>query len=301
VIEERTTVRKEQFARRLVPLLLAAAIVPVPGATARPSYTEITHTSKGRALVAEQAERARQSGRVAPSERLRVWELGIGDHFIAERLPLNFSVHLVRDEATGVTSRQVRFDVEGRLRAPQTASLHATAAGSPSWLWLDQYCFHLVGNSWGYIDPCYLLHGMVNERDPRDFYSLEQYGTVGAKPVYGAGIYSGFLEASRASTSAPMSWIDWKPRGSITGSCQSISLSVSALGVSLPGSGVMCERWTIYKSTAAGGFRETWSCGCPIGTGPAYPNTREVDYVQVVSVPNGGVPRWTLSAGVHAR
>jgi hypothetical protein len=98
-----------------------------------------------------------------------------------------------------------------------------------------------------------------------------------------------------------MSWIDWSPRSSLSGGCQVVPLSISALGVGLSASGVMCERWHIAKSSTAGGFRETWSCGCPIGFGPGYPNTREIDYMQAVSVWNGGVPRWTLSQGYHAR
>ncbi len=144
-----------------------------------------------------------------------------------------------------------------------------------------------------------LQHGLAGETDPRDFYQLEQYGTLGAAPF--GKIYSGFLEAQQASGSAPMRWIDWSPRGSLSGSCAIIPLQVSALGVTIGASGLMCEHWYIYKYTAAGHFKEEWSCGCIWPFGQPYPNTREIDYMQAISVPNGGLPRWTLSAGFLAQ
>jgi hypothetical protein len=165
--------------------------------------------------------------------------------------------------------------------------------------YLNQYCFSRMGDTLsGYLDSCYVLHKMVNESDPRDFYQLEQYGSVGAGQL--RKIYSGFLEAQQAASSSTMSWIDWSPRGTITGSCQSVSLNVSALGVGISSSGIMCERWNITKWSAGGHFKEEWSCGCIVPFGQPYPNVREIDYMQAVSVPNGGSAVWTLSAGYTA-
>jgi hypothetical protein len=301
VIEERTTVRIRRVLGRSLPLLLAAAIVPLNGAVAaRPGIADVTETARGRAMAAEHAARL-GAERTPFAGRTRIWELAHGDYFIAERLPLAFSVRSERDPMTGRAERVIAFDVEGRLRAPTTASTALTTAGGPWWLWLEQYCFTRWTTTYGWMDSCYKLHGMVNESDSRDFYSLEQYGSLGAANRAGAAIYSGFLDADRAATSAVMSWIDWSPRSSLSGSCRNVPLSVSALGVAISAAGIMCERWWMDKSSSPGFYRQTWSCGCFIGFGPVNPETREIDYLQLVSVANGKVPRWTLSQGFHAR
>jgi hypothetical protein len=300
VIEVKDTVKTIRIIRRMLPLLLIAAIAPAPAATARADAVEITTTAKGRALLAARGDHARETGRPARSG-VRVWEIGPGDYFFADRLPQNFRTHLERDPGSGATSRIVSFDIDARLQAPRVASAATLAAGGPWWLWLDQHCFNRFSPGYGWSDSCYALHGMVNEQDPRDFYSLNQWATLGAEDYKDTALYSGFVDAVRASTSAPMSWIDWKPRSSLSGGCQGVPLSVSALGVSLSVSGVMCENWHIYKSSSPGGFRTTWSCGCTFPFGLQYPATRQAEYAQVVSVPNGGVPRWTISTGFHVR
>ena len=298
MIEERTNVNAKATLRRLVPLLLVVLIAPVSSVQARPAFVEITATARGRTLVAEEAARARAAGR--PVRQTRVWEFGPGDYFLADRLPRNLSVRLVRDATTGAMNRVVSFDVEARSREPRSAVTAVANSAGPSWIWLDAYCFGVIQNLAGRIDSCFALHGMVGESDPRDFYQLEQFGTISAK--FAAKIYAGFVEGVKASSgSAPMSWIDWSPRGSLVGGCHTVGISVSALGVSIGTSALMCERWDITKWIAPGHFRNTWSCGCIHPFGQPYPNTREVKYMQVVSVPNGGVPRWTLSAGVTAR
>ena len=70
-----------------------------------------------------------------------------------------------------------------------------------------------------------------------------------------------------------MSWIDWSPKSSLSGSCQTIGITVSTLG----------------------------SCDCIQLFGQPYPSTREIDYMQAVSVPGGGIARWTLSAAYLAK
>jgi hypothetical protein len=63
----------------------------------------------------------------------------------------------------------------------------------------------------------------------------------------------------------------------------------------------MCERWNVYKYADAGHFKEEWSCGCIFPFGQPYPNVREIDYLQTVSVANGRYVEWTLTAGFLAR
>jgi hypothetical protein len=291
------------IARRALLLLLGSIILPVHGAAAaRPGVVEVTETARGRALIAEHAGRPGERGQLVASGKIRAWEIGPGDYFLADRLPLSLRTSLERDPVSGEATRVISFDVEGALRSPRAASTAAASAGGPWWLWLDQYCFKAIDNLYGWMQSCYKLHGMVNEQDSRDFYALEQYGQIGATTRPGAQIYSGFVDAVKATGSATMSWIDWSPRSSVSGSCRSIPISVDALNVVLSATGVMCENWYINRSTTTGGnLRETWSCGCPIGFGVGYPSTREVDYLQLVSVLNGRVPKWTLSQGFHAR
>jgi len=63
----------------------------------------------------------------------------------------------------------------------------------------------------------------------------------------------------------------------------------------------MCEHWYIFLYEDPGQFTEQWDCGCIWGFGVGYPDSREIDDMQAVSVPNRGVSRWTLSAGFLAR
>lgn len=280
----------------LVPLLPAwTGAAPAFGFEARP--LEVTRTAGGQRIVASAVEQLRLVRPNAASEVLRVWELMPGEWLIGEALPENLRVEPVIGP-DGPTA-DISFTVGRSLPVtpPDPAPAVASASG-PSWIWLEQRCFARLSSLYGWLLPCYVEHGMVNEADPRDFYQLEQYGTVAAT-LYGR-IYNGWLAAVRASDSAPMSWIDWSPRGSLSGSCTTVSLSVSALGVGISSSGVMCEHWYIYLYEDAGHFKEQWDCGCIYPFGLLYPNSREIDYMQAVSVPNRGVPRWTLSAGFLA-
>jgi hypothetical protein len=121
---------------------------------------------------------------------------------------------------------------------------------------------------------------------------------VSAGPL--AKIYEGWLSAVKGPGSGSMAWVDWSPRGDLSGSCRGIPLSVSALGVGISASGVMCEHWNITKGSAAGTFQQAWNCGCIWPLGQPWPNDREIDYMQAVSVPNGKPVVWTLSAGFTA-
>lgn len=288
--------------------LVAAMSPPASAAASDPGFPDITATAKGQELAAAASIRQAALGARTSVSDLRVWQLGVDDFFVADRLPVNLSTSTSTD-AANESVKVITFDVTGVIssvrqvssaRVMGSASVEKLSALSASWAWLDQYCFSRMGSdSLGYLDSCYVLHGMVGESDPRDFYQLEQYGTVGAGTF--TKIYSGFLEGTQASNSSPMSWIDWSPKSSLSGSCQTIGITVSALGIGISSSGLMCEKWNITKYAAAGHFKEEWSCGCIQPFGQPYPNTREIDYMQAVSVPGGGIARWTLSAGYLAR
>jgi len=285
---------------------LLAAVVLVSGlslvlpalATARPpsgSPAEITQTATGRRLATDVAGRHARLGVPVRADELRVWRLGPGDYLIGTSMPRNLRTSAVAT-ADGAIELSMAFDTEP-LRS-QSISSTTSAGTQAAWRWVSQGCFSRIQNVFGYIDSCYAVHRLTGESDPRDFYKLEQYGTVGAKLL--GKIYDGSLSAAKSAASAAMSWIDWSPRGSLSGSCVTVPLSVSALGIGFSASGVMCERWNIYKAAAAGQFREEWSCGCIVPFGQPYPNAREIDYLQAISVGGGKLAQWTLSASFRA-
>jgi hypothetical protein len=259
---------------------------------------EVTDSKAGQELAAEAAARqSRLGARVAASD-LRVWRVAPGDYVVGKTKPRNLAFGMMTGAAGGI-ERTFSFDVGARVSTSLEAGSTALAAAAPSWVWVSQGCFTRKHNIYGWLDSCFKLLRLAGESDPRDFYTLEQYGSVGAK-TFGK-IYSGWLAASKTSASAPMAWIDWSPRGSKSGPCVVIPLSVSALGQSLSASGLMCERWNVYKYADAGHFKEEWSCGCIFPFGQPYPNVREIDYLQTVSVANGRYVEWTLTAGFLAR
>jgi hypothetical protein len=258
---------------------------------------DITESDIGRRLAGEAAER-QSSRRHVQAGHLRVWRLGPGDYLIGDAWPKKFKSE-VSAEATGLTTVSMSYEVGSPPSNPEArSSSDAASVSAATWSYVSGACFTRLQNAFGWLDSCYQVHKLKNETDPRDFYKLEQYGSEGAKFL--GKIYSGWLGAAKASSSSAMSWIDWSPRGTVTGGCQTIPLSVSALGVSYSASGIMCERWNVYKYADAGHYREEWSCGCLPTLGQPYPNVREIDYLQVISVANGKSAIWTLSAGYQA-
>jgi hypothetical protein len=261
---------------------------------------EITSTAKGRSLVASVAARHRALGIAATSSTLRAWEVGPGEFLVGPRMPLNFSTR-VSTRPDGRRVVEMQFDVVATAEAPaaRTAGSVQAAAADPTWSWRAQACFaRLGGPALGYLDACYEIHRLKNESNPRDFYKLEQYGTVGAGTI--RKIYDGWLAAAKGPGSGAMAWVDWSPRGDLSGSCQGVPLQVSALGIGIDASGIMCEHWDMTKSSVAGTYRQMWSCGCIFPFGQPFPNDREIDYMQAVSVPNGKPAIWTLTAGYSA-
>ncbi len=292
--------------------LLGAIALPaadtVDGADAAPSPTpvEITETPLGRDLARRAAARHAAAGVPVKARDVTVWEIGPNGFFVGGHVPdkLRLSVVRARDATTRArVSFVVGTSVEGaRSRtgpAPAPASATATVT-IPSWAFLDAGCFaRLGGGGLGFLDACYSLHQLVNETNAKDFYKLEQYGTLSAGIA--AKIYSGWMSAVRASGSSTMHWVDWSPRGNVRGGCQNLTLKVEALGISFTSPAYFCENNIPTKSEAAGSFRMEWSCGCIYPFGQPYPNSREIDYLQTVSVANGGSVRWTLSAGYISR
>lgn len=254
---------------------------------------------EGRELAQTGAARITAEGIPTSASAVSVWSLGAGEYLVAQQMPTNFSTSTTQNP-DGSAKVEVQFEVRATAGTPGAGTLATAATSSPSWAWLNQGCFARFSNTWGWLDSCYVLHKLVGESDPRDFYQLEQYGTVAANNNSGK-IYNAWLQGQKAANSSAMSWIDWSPRGSVSGAWQGIGISVSALGVGISTGSIMCEHWNITKWAEAGHFQNQWDCGCIYPFGQPYPNSREIDYMQAVSVPNGGVASWTLSEGFQAQ
>ena len=282
-------------------LLLVAALAPsAAGATPKHGVVDVTTTSKGRELANTVAVRHSNLGVPTTPADLKVWRLG-SEFLIGKRLPENFKTTVAKS-ADGSTSIEMSFDVgvPGAVGRSTRTNDGAVAAG-PYWKWLDQDCFTRMGSTlYGFLDACFALHRLANESNARDFYKLEQYGTLGAGVF--TKMYDGWLAAAKASSgSSVMRWVDWSPRGNVVGACQQLNLKVEALGINFTSPAFFCENNIPTKHAAAGSFRMTWSCGCIIPWGQPAPNTREIRYLQAVSVQNGGAVRWTLTAGYNIK
>lgn len=289
---------RRRIAAGVMATVVLSGVVATSTMAAGPSTEEITGTTMAERLVAGVRDRLLAHGGIADPAALRVWRVP-GGHVVGSQAPGRIETSEVT-MTDGSVRTEIRFDVAApRGGPPASRSREAVAAAvSPSWSWVAQACFARFGNSYAKFDTCYVMRKLVGETDPRDYYQLDHFGT--AFPTFFGKLYSAWLEGRKANGSSAMAWVDWSPRGSRTGSCGPIPLSVSALGISVSTSSILCERWDPRKYDEAGRFRNTWSCGCIWPFGQPYPNTREVEYLQAVSVVNGGTVRWTLSAGFHA-
>jgi hypothetical protein len=282
---------------------LAVVAGQVPSAVGAPAGgrpLEITETPRGRALAQEVAARHSGLGLRTTAGQLKVWRIGADDYLVGRSLPDELVTTGTR-RPDGSTDIRLSYAVGARDIVDRPGRAATRSGVAPSWSLKRRACFSRLGSEyWGFVDSCYVIEQLINETDAKDYYKLEQYGTVAAGRL--TKMYDGWLKAAKASSgSASMSWIDWNPRGSASGPCHDLTLTVSALGLAFSTPAFFCENNIPTKSAAAGSFQMMWSCGCVYPFGQPYPNSREIKYLQVVSVPNGGAVRWTLSAGYNVQ
>ena len=133
---------------------------------------------------------------------------------------------------------------------------------------------------------CWQAYRLLNEEDElNDYYGLEVTATLHAD---GTG-------ASWAAIRAHPTSGTWWPRSSQgqtdfgPGTCGLITLDSGLVGPTR--SVVACEHWSSGSTTDDG--QATWNCGlCPWGVA----GDRDLAFVQQLTVPNGVVPTWELSA-----
>lgn len=279
-------------------MVLVGLMFTATGAAAQPgkNVTDITDSPKGRELTQRAAQKITKEGGIdTPVQVLRAWEIRTGEYVVAERMPRNFT-STVTTSPDGATRVELSYETE----SADIELAAATTAATPEWGITAQGCFSWISNTYGELLPCYKLRKMKYETFTRDYFSLEQYGTVQAKAYPYAKIYDGWVAAVKASSSSAMAWEDWDPLGDISGSCQSVPLGIDVRGIIFGASGFMCEVWDMQLYTDAGHFRQKWSCGCVVPFGQSYPASRGMKYLQAISTAGGGNAVWTLSAGFLA-
>lgn len=265
---------------------------------------DVTATPRGRALAETAARRFAERGFPEAARSLRVIELAPDDHVV---LPAD--VRLVGQAARVRDDGAVEYEMSVEVAGPagddgligRSAAADPTdlTAASAYWAWRKGGCFARVQNSEGYSDSCYRINSLYNDGDgARDYWQLEQWSTAGAKLF--RKLYESWVEGRRTAGTATQAWIDWSPRGDVSGGCTSLSLLVKAQGIPISGSAAMCEHWDITKYEEAGRFRTRWHCGCIYPLGQPYPEDREAAYMIAVSVAQGRSPVWTLSLGYLA-
>ena len=188
-------------------------------------------------------------------------------------------------------------------RAPSEP--HAVqAAAAPYWTTREVACLDSFWVDSVRTDSCYKIEQLINDGSTtKNYYSLRHRAT---SYEYEEGLRSAWISGERIEGTTAQKWIEWNPDTNYNNNCQSISVSLSYLGVSTGGTYTQCEKWTHTKSCNQCNvyYRQTWDCDCwpwmsSNETAPD-PLARTAAYIILVEVPSGYSPRWRLGIGVAA-
>lgn len=252
---------------------------------------EITQSPQGRAALTSSLARLEA---IAPGQRLadyKVYAINGNDEDV-----------LIAPSGVEVTSATIALNPDGSATLAASAVVKAAQRPKGSvengraplsssfvsyWDWAGNYCFSRSSTDFGYFDTCWYINQLMNDPNgSADYYSFYQYGTAG--PTGGGILTDAWLESGKHASSSTMSWVDWSPKSDTSGSCTTgYTVSVSAFGVGLSASHTRCETWDITKGSAAGSFKNDWGTNA---TGD-----RELGYITVISVPEGGTPVWWVN------
>ncbi|WDE03104.1 hypothetical protein SG34_016980 [Thalassomonas viridans] len=193
----------------------------------------------------------------------------------------------------GATGSQFQLVVETPDKAT-AGELQQIQAGS--WGMQAHHCFSRYEGSTGWIDSCYKVHKLSGDGDSNyDYFQLEHYATAKGKSIW--GLTRATLEASKASSSDSMQWVDWNPRADLdVGNCSTVSLQVTAQAVGISTSHNICDKWDITKYSTPGHFKNEWK-----SSSSAQRSEREVAYMIAVKVAQGGWPVWSLTHNYDTR
>ena len=165
------------------------------------------------------------------------------------------------------------------------------AAAVPTMSWQAAKCAARWTNTYGWMDRCTQWGHIVNDGDSsRDHWVFKTYATC--KSLADWNIQTCTLSSKRTIATGLQYWEDWAPRADSSGNCRTVSVGVSAYGVSVSGSYSACDQVDITKGAAAGTFSNTFR------TPSSHLQERSVQYQLAVGVPQGTLPGMDTSWGI---
>lgn len=258
-----------------------------------PDFMDFSDTEPGRLAVADATDKFRGIGAGIDPER----------SYRAYRYRIDPKLTIVAPESFILEGVELAFDQEGRVTigvgsqaTPDVATpdemdqplLVSTFANlSMQWNLVGDLCLSASYSTFGRFDTCWHIYKLVNESDgTKDYYAYRHFGTA-MPTASGSVLTDAWLESWKHTNGPSMAWVDWNPGADVTSGCQSVTVSVSALGIGLSTSAyTRCETWDITKGVAGGSFKNDWN-----GTVQA---DRQVIYQTAVSVAQGANPIWGL-------
>lgn len=279
------------------------------------SKYDITKTTIGAQMAQKAAQSWEDQGGKFDPENVKVYEISPGEYLVTSgsanvelkpvqqpdgsvKLEPTMTIAVSASDSPSTDSLLGTEDVSPASDSPSTSSLLETEGVSPMaapyWGLVDYGCWYVEGFM-GWISHCCHGYALMGDPDPNnDFLLLEHFATAKSKYWFWR-LRRATIECVKNPSSSPMAWFDYQPRSDQKrGQCETISLGISAFGVTLSGSWIICkEGWDItYYPTEPGRFKNMWY-------GSADRSEREVAYMVSVTVPQGGTGVWNLDASYN--
>lgn len=263
--------------------IVAPALAASP--PSRSDYDDITGSPIGQELVGEATARRIRLG--APNQPLRVLRDQAG-YLVVPTSTEVASVSMTND------SGQIVVGYAPVVTATSDAALAPTVALSQYWAQASSNCYSRISDTWSWMDHCTRVLQLMNDGDgSKDYFALQHWATASGNWPW--SLWSGKISSSPivSGNYGAQSWVDWSPRSDYTGSCRTIGLSVTALGIGLSMSTDQCESYHFTKDNPAVNYslQGNWYV--------ASNTNRALAYEIAVSVLQGKTVAWTVPAEVH--
>lgn len=238
---------------------------------ARPATSPILEIT-GSAMAAEKVDVARAHAQLntdsfSVTDESRVFQIGgpESSHFIVA--PAFFRVIDAKVTMASDEPNLVAFGAEvdiARLKDAKTRLANGRALMSTTYWQIDTAgCLPYIYVNQVKMDACVRQEKLMNDGVPtQDYWAMHAWGTV--YTVGGRKATNAWVQIQKSGTSAPFTMMDKQPGSSQSGSCQSVTLSVSAgsgFALSVSSTYSRCETWNpyYYGTPTNPYFKNTWS------------------------------------------
>lgn len=249
------------------------------------SIYDITASDTASKYIDEALQRWQKYGIEISAADIKVYNFGTPDNKDLLIIPsaMDFTVSLSMDKAADVIPSTAPQPTHDTREAQAETTPNAIQA---SWQQVAQNCLARFAEQGSEMDSCYTLSKLSGDTDAtKDFFTLNRWATGIDK--LGTTLDGVSIDVTRKSTSSPMTWVDWTPRGDISlPVCNTSQFGITVAGIGYSKYFTVCETWDITKFVEAGKFKNTW-----LGHVDA---DREVQFMVSVSVPQNGWPIWEL-------